>query len=61
MMIKYPIFVDSYALFQEIPEEGETEFLTEIFMIFASHHVIEAYKKLQKRRPDLYPPLQEEQ
>ena len=61
MMIKYPIFVDSYALFQEIPEEGETEFLTEIFTIFNHQHVIEAYKEVQQHNPDLFPPLQEKQ
>lgn len=61
MMIKYPIFVESYSLFQEISDEDETEFLSEAFTIFAHEHVIEAYKQVQQYNPDLFPPLQEKQ
>lgn len=61
MMIKYPIYIDSYSLLQEIPYEDETEFLIEAFTVFNHQHVIEAYKEVQKDNPDLYPPLLEEQ
>lgn len=61
MMIKYPIYVDSYSLLQEIPEEGETEFLSEVFTVFNHQHVIEAYKEVQQENPDLFPPLLEKQ
>lgn len=61
MKIEYPIYVESYSLLQEIPDEGETEFLTEIFMVFNHQHVIEAYKEVQQENPDLFPPLLEEQ
>lgn len=61
MKIKYPLHIDSFTFATEIPHEDETEFLTEIFMIFASHHVIEAYKEVQQRNPDLFPPLLEKQ
>lgn len=61
MKVKYPLYIDSFSFATEIPHEDEKEFLTEIFMIFASHHVIEAYKEVQQRNPDLFPPLLEEQ
>lgn len=61
MKIEYPLCIDSFDFAQEIPEEGETEFLTEIFTIFNHQHVIEAYKEVQQRNPDLFPPLLEEQ
>lgn len=60
MKIKYPLHIDSFTFATEIPDKDETEFLTEIFMIFNHQHVIEAYKEVQKRDPDLYPPLLEE-
>ena len=61
MKIKYPLFILSYNLFQDLPSEDETEFLSEAFSIFNHQHVIEAYKEAQQRNPDLFPPLLEEQ
>ena len=61
MKIKYPLYIDSFTFATEIPHEDEKEFLTEILMIFTSRHVIEAYKEVQQRNPDLFPPLLEEQ
>ena len=61
MKIKYPLYIDSFTFATEIPHEDEKEFLTEIFMIFTSRHVIEAYKEVQQRNPDLFPPLLEKQ
>ena len=61
MMIKYPIYIYSYNLFQDLPDEDETEFLSEAFSIFNHQHVIEAYKEVQQKYPDLFPPLLEKQ
>ena len=61
MKIKYPLYIDSFTFATEIPHEDEKEFLTEMFMIFTSRHVIEAYKEVQQRNPDLFPPLLEKQ
>lgn len=61
MKIEYPRYIDSLDFVTEIPYEDETEFLIELFSITASRHVIEAYKEVQQRNPDLYPPLLEEQ
>mgnify|MGYP000915142059 CR=1 FL=1 len=61
MMIKYPLYIDTFTVATDIPDKDETEFLTEVFMIFNHQHVIEAYKEVQQRNPDLYPPLLEEQ
>ena len=59
MKIEYPLCIDSFDFAQATPDEDETEVLTEIFTIFAHEHVIEAYKEIQKRYPDLFPLLQE--
>lgn len=59
MKIKYPLFIFSYNLFQDLPSEDETEFLSEAFSVFNHQHVIEAYKEAQQRNPDLFPPLLE--
>ena len=59
--MKIPLHVDSYTLAMKIPHGDETEFLTELFTIFSHHHVIEAYKDIQQRNPDLFPPLLEKQ
>ncbi len=59
MKIEYPLYIDTLAT--EVPLEDETEFLIELFKVFSSKHVIGAYKNIQKKRPDLYPPLLEEQ
>ena len=61
MKIEYPLCIDTFDFAQATPHEDEKEFLTEIFMIFTSRHVIEAYKEVQQRNPDLFPPLLEEQ
>lgn len=59
MKIEYPLYIDSFDFAQVTPDEDETEVLIELFTIFAHEHVIEAYKEIQKRYPDLFPPLQE--
>ena len=59
MNIEYPLNIDSFDFAQAIPDEDETEVLIDLFTIFAHEHVIEAYKEIQKRYPDLFPPLQE--
>ena len=61
MKIEYPLCIDTFDFAQATPDEDETEVLIELFMIFAHEHVIEAYKEIQKRDPDLFPPLLEEQ
>lgn len=61
MKIEYPLYIDSFDFAQATPDEDETEVLIELFTIFAHEHVIEAYKEIQKRDPDLFPPLLEEQ
>ena len=61
MMIKYPIYIDSYSLLQEIPDKDETEFLSAVFTAFNHQHVIEAYKEVQKENTHLFPPLLEKQ
>ena len=61
MKIEYPLYIDSDTIAREVPLEDEKEFLTDVFMIFTSRHVIEAYKEVQQRNPHLFPPLLEEQ
>lgn len=61
MKIEYPLYIDSFDFAQATPDEDETEVLIELFKIFYTQHVIEAYKEIQKRDPDLFPPLLEEQ
>lgn len=61
MKIEYPLCIDTFDFAQATPDEDETEVLIELFMIFAHEHVIEAYKEIQKRDPDLFPPLLEKQ
>ena len=61
MKIEYPLCIDTFDFAQATPDEDEKEFLTEIFMIFNHQHVIEAYKEVQQRNPDIFPPLLEEQ
>ena len=61
MKIKFPLHIDTCAFAMGVPEEDETEFLIELFIIFDHQHVIEAYKEVQQRNPDLFPPLLEEQ
>ena len=60
MKIEYPLYIDSFVFALATPEDDETEVLIDLFSMFAHQHVIEAYKDIQKRRPDLYPPLLEE-
>ena len=61
MQVKITTYIDPYCFALNVSFEDQEEFLIELFKVFSSKHVIEAYKKLQKRRPDLYPPLLEEQ
>ena len=61
MKIEYPLCIDTFDFAQATPDEYETEVLIELFMIFSHKHVIEAYKEVQQRNPDLFPPLLEEQ
>lgn len=61
MQVRFTSSFDPYFLALNVSFEDQEEFLIELFKVFSSKHVIEAYKKLQKRRPDLYPPLLEEQ
>lgn len=60
MQAKITTYIDPYCFALNVPVEHQKGFLIELFKVFSSKHVIEAYKKLQKRRPDLYPPLLEE-
>ena len=59
MKIDYPLYIDSFDFAQATPDEDETEVLIELFTIFAHEHVIEAYKEVQQREPDIFPPLLE--
>lgn len=61
MKIEYPLYIDSDTLATEVPLEDETDFLIELFKVFASRHVIEAYKQVQQSYPRSFPPLLEEQ
>ncbi len=61
MKIEYTLYIDSLDFALMTPDEDETEVLIDFFSMFAHQHVIQAYKNIQKRRPDLYPPLLEEQ
>ena len=61
MKIEYPLYIDSFDFAQATPDEDETEVLIELFTIFTHEHVIEAYKEIQKRYPELFPPLLEKQ
>lgn len=61
MRIKYPLYIHTLDFVTEIPDEDETEFLIELFLIFDHQHVIEAYKEVQQHDPDLFPPLLEKQ
>lgn len=61
MKIKYPIEIDAYSFAIRIPYECETDFLDFVFQSFSHRSVVESYKKAFKNRPDLYPPLLEEQ
>lgn len=62
MKIKCPAEIDVYDLVVTgIPFEEQTDFLTELFMMFGHQHTIDAYKRIQGSNPHLFPPLLEEQ
>ena len=61
MQVKITTYIDPYCFALNGPVEHQKGFLIELFKIFYTQHVIEAYKEVQKRDPDLFPPLQEEQ
>lgn len=61
MKIEYPLYIDSFDFALATPEDDETEVLIDLFSMFAHQHVIEAYKDIQQRNPDLFPPLLEKQ
>lgn len=61
MKIKFPLHIDTCAFAMGVPDEDETEFLIELFLIFDHQHVIEAYKEVQQHDPNIFPPLLEEQ
>lgn len=61
MKVRFTSYIDPYHFALNVSFEDQKEFLIELFKTFSSQHVIEAYKDIQKRRPDLFPPLLEEQ
>lgn len=61
MQVKITTYIDPYCFALNVPVEHQKEFLIELFKIFYSEHVIEAYKEVQQRNPYLFPPLLEEQ
>ena len=57
MKIEYPLYIDSLDFALMTPDEDETEVLIDFFATFSHQHVIEAYKNIQEKKPDLSPPL----
>lgn len=60
MKVRFITYIDPYHFALNVSPKHQTEFLIELFKIFYSKHVIEAYKEVQQHNPDLYPPLLEE-
>ena len=61
MKVRFTTYIDPYHFALNVSPKHQKEFLIELFKIFYSEHVIEAYKEVQQRNPDTYPPLLEEQ
>jgi hypothetical protein len=61
MKVRFTTYIDPYHFALNVSPKHQKEFLIELFKVFFSQHVIEAYKEVQKRDPDLFPPLQEKQ
>ena len=61
MQVKITTYIDPYCFALNVSFEHQKEFLIELFKVFSSQHVIEAYKEIQQRNPDLFPPLLEKQ
>lgn len=61
MKIRFTSYIGPYLFPINISVEGQEESLIELSRVFSSRHVIEAYKEVQQRYPDLFPPLQEKQ
>ena len=60
MQVRFTTYIDPYHFALNVSFEHQKELLIELFKTFSSQHVIEAYKEVQKRDPDLYPPLLDE-
>lgn len=61
MKVRFTSDIDTYNFAINVSFEDQEEFLFELFKVFSSKHVIEAYKEVQQESPDLFPPLLEEQ
>ena len=61
MQVRFTTYIDPYHFALNVSPKHQKEFLIELFKIFYSEHVIEAYKEVQQHNPDLFPPLLEEQ
>lgn len=61
MQVRFTTYIDPYCFALNVPVEHQEEFLVELFKVFSSRHVIEAYKQVQQSDPRLFPPLLEEQ
>lgn len=61
MQVRFTTYIDPYHFALNVSPKHQKEFLIELFKIFYSEHVIEAYKEVQQRNPDLFPPLLEKQ
>ena len=61
MQVRFTTYIDPYHFALNVSFEHQKELLIELFKTFSSQHVIEAYKEVQQRNPDLFPPLLEEQ
>lgn len=61
MQVKITTYIDPYCFALNVPVEHQKGFLIELFKIFYTQHVIEAYKEVQQENPDIFPPLLEKQ
>lgn len=61
MQVRFTTYIDPYHFALNVPPKHQKEFLIELFKIFYSEHVIEAYKQVQQSDPRSFPPLLEEQ